>query len=360
VSADPGRRFLGLDARRQRLAGDTALILAVALGIAALLILAWFSRQGLIWILAGAFLAFSIDPLVQLLRRRLKLGVGKAISLAFGIIAALLLVITFIVVPPMIDQAKALEEKIPQYVAQLQGTSASDFLNADGAIAALGSAAKKTVNLFRQAGRIVDLVGAAASGLFALFMIFTFTIYFLVYGRGLRRGIAARLPARSSPHFLGATREMYEMNQGYWYGKFLIALIAGTTCWVGMTVLGLPFAAPLSVFVAITDLIPNIGATIGTIPVAIVGFLEEPWKGVVITAWLILYQQVENNLITPKVFKKTVEMHPLVSIVAVTLGGMMFGILGTLLAIPAVKAAQIAAEGVRASRAAGPQPPPLS
>ena len=76
------------------------------------------------------------------------------------------------------------------------------------------------------------------------------------------------------------------------------------------------YAAPLAIFVGITDLIPNIGATLGTIPVVIVGLLEEPWKGVVAGAVLILYQQVENNLITPKVFKKTVGIssnseHPL-------------------------------------------------
>ena len=72
---------------------------------------------------------------------------------------------------------------------------------------------------------------------------------------------------------------------------------------------------PLALFVGITDLIPNIGATLGTIPVVIVGLLEEPWKGVVAGVVLILYQQVENNLITPRIFKETVEIHPFLSVV---------------------------------------------
>ena len=362
MSSDPDTHFLGIDSRRRRLAGDAALIVGVVLGIAAALSLTWFSRAGLVWILAGAFLAFSIDPFVQILRRRFKLGRGTAISAAFGILAALGLVIVFIVFPPLIDQARALKQQIPGYVAQLQDTGASDSLNADGAIAAAGDAVAKAANLFHQANRIVDLVGVIATGAFALIMIFTFTIYFLVYGQDLRQGIARRLSAPGGLRFLSATRDIYQMNTGYWYGKFLIALIAGTTCWVGMTVLSLPYAAPLSLFVAITDLIPQIGATLGTIPVAIVGFLDAPWKGVAITAWLILYQQVENNLITPKVFKRTVDMHPLVSLTAVTLGGMMFGIMGTLIAIPVVKAVQIAVAAVHAGSSSeasevAPEPP---
>jgi len=147
---------------------------------------------------------------------------------------------------------------------------------------------------------------------------------------------------------------MYDMNQGYWYGKFLIGVIAGLTTFVTMKLLGLPFAAPLSVFVGITDLIPNIGATLGTIPVVVVGLLEEPWKGVVAGAVLILYQQVENNLITPKVFKKTVEIHPFLSVVTVLVFTALFGIVGALVAVPVTKGILIAVDAVREARGARP------
>jgi predicted PurR-regulated permease PerM len=124
---------------------------------------------------------------------------------------------------------------------------------------------------------------------------------------------------------------------------------------VTMKLLGLPFAAPLAVFVGITDLIPNIGATLGTIPVVIVGLLEEPWKGVVAGAVLILYQQVENTLITPKVFKKTVEIHPFLSVVTVIVFTALFGIVGALVAVPVTKGILIAIDAVREARAAAPK-----
>lgn len=347
MAADPTRRFLGLDAHHRSLASDTLVVVSVVLAVVVLLAIAWFARQGILWLIAGGFLAFSIDPLVQLLRTRFHLGRGAGISLAFLVVAAILVVVVFIVVPPVVNGAKELSDRIPSYVEQLQQTSVAQSLNADQAIEAAGGSAQKIAGLFTDSNRIADLIGAFAGGMFALFMLLTFTIYFLVYGRGLRSGIAGRLRPGSGMRFSRATAELYEMNKGYWYGKFLIAAIAGLTCWVGMTALGLPYAAPLSVFVAITDLIPNIGATIGTIPVAIVGLLTEPWKGVVITLWLILYQQVENNVITPKVFKRTVDLHPFVSLVAVTLFGMVFGLIGTLLAIPVVKAVQIVVATMR-------------
>ena len=154
-----------------------------------------------------------------------------------------------------------------------------------------------------------------------------------------------------------ATRRIYTMNTGYWYGKFLIGVIAGLTTFVTMKLLGLPYAAALSLFVGITDLIPNIGATLGTIPVVVVGLLEEPWKGVVAGAVLILYQQVENNLITPKVFKETVEIHPFLSVVTVIVFTSLFGIVGALIAVPVTKAIEILIGAWRVGHAPTLEPP---
>ena len=188
-------------------------------------------------------------------------------------------------------------------------------------------------------------------------MIFTFTLYFLVYGRDLLHGLTGLMPFTYRAPFLDATRRIYTMNTGYWYGKFLIGVIAGLTTFVTMKLLGLPYAAALSLFVGITDLIPNIGATLGTIPVVIVGLLEEPWKGVAAGAVLILYQQVENNLITPKVFKETVEIHPFLSVVTVIVFTSLFGIVGALIAVPVTKAIEILIGAWRVGHAPTLEPP---
>jgi predicted PurR-regulated permease PerM len=340
----------------RRLARNTLLVVLVVLGVVAAIAGLWLVRETIVWLVAAGFLAFSIEPLVRMFQKR-GIGRGSSITLAFIVIAVVILMFSFVVIPPVVDGAKQLADNIPSYTQQLQDTSASDALNADGAIESAGNAAQDTSNFFANSGSVLDAIGALVSGGFAIFMIFTFTLYFLAYSRELVGRVEGRLPVHARTPFRSALKDIYTMNQGYWYGKFLIGVIAGLTTFVTMKLLGLPYAAPLAVFVGITDLIPNIGATLGTIPVVIVGLLEEPWKGVVAGVVLILYQQVENNLITPKVFKQTVEIHPFLSVVTVIVFTALFGIVGALVAVPVTKGIQIVIRAYHETRAAPAETP---
>jgi len=343
-------------ANRRFIATATVVVVAVVLAVSAFLIGLWLVRETIVWLVAAGFLAFSIEPLIRIFTRR-GLGRGWSTALAFLVIAGCVLFFAIAIIPSIVDGAQALKANIPNYVQQLQNTSTADSLNADEAIQTAGNSAEGAANFFESSNKVIDLVGGLASAGFAIFMIFTFTLYFLVYGRDLVEGIVGLMPPSYRPPFMDAARSIYHMNKGYWYGKFLIALIAGLTAFATMKLLGLPYAAPLSLFVAITDLIPNIGATLGTIPVVIVGLLEEPWKGVVAGIVLILYQQVENNLITPRIFKETVEIHPFVSVVAVIVFTSLFGIVGALIAVPVTKAIEILFGVLRAGRAPALEPP---
>jgi len=343
----PNRRFIAV---------ATLVVVAVILSVSALLIGVWLVRETVVWLVAAGFLAFSIEPLIRIFTRR-DLGRGWATGLAFLVIAGVILFFAIALIPSIVDAAQGLKAAIPGYVEQLQATSASDSLNADQAIQTAGDTAEGASNFFERSGKVLDLVGGLASAGFAVFMIFTFTLYFLVYGRDLLTGLTGFMPFTYRAPFLDATRRIYKMNTGYWYGKFLIAVIAGLTTFVTMKLLGLPYAAALSLFVAITDLIPNIGATLGTIPVVIVGLLEEPWKGVVAGAVLIVYQQIENNLITPRIFKETVEIHPFLSVVTVIVFTSLFGIVGALIAVPVTKAIEILIGAWREGRAPTLEPP---
>ena len=328
------------------------------LAVCALLIGLWLVRETIVWLVAAGFLAFSIEPLIRMFVRR-GLGRGASTACAFLVIVAVILFFAIALLPAIVDGAQALKEKVPTYVDQLQNTSAADSLNADDAIQTAGNSAEGSARFFESSGKVLSLIGGIASAGFAAFMIFTFTLYFLVYGREIVDRLSGLMPVSYRGPFMDAARQIYHVNKGYWYGKFLIALIAGLTTFVTMKLLGLPFAAPLSLFVAITDLIPNIGATLGTIPVVVVGLLEEPWKGVVVGAVLILYQQLENNLITPKVFKETVEIHPFVSVVAVIVFTALFGIVGALIAVPVTKAIEILIAAIREGRHAAVLEPPI-
>src|SRR5215207_4650967 len=133
------------------LAWRTAVIVAVVLAVAALLLGLWLVRETIVWLVAAGFLAFSIEPLVQIFQRR-GMGRGASISVAFLVIAAGILVFAFVVIPPAIDGAQALKDEIPAYVDQLQDTSTSDALNADETIETAGNAAEDSGEFFARAG----------------------------------------------------------------------------------------------------------------------------------------------------------------------------------------------------------------
>jgi predicted PurR-regulated permease PerM len=345
----PNRRFFAV---------ATLVVFGIVLAVCALLIGLWLVRETIVWLVAAGFLAFSIEPLIRIFVRR-GLGRGMATTFAFLAIAGAILFFAIALLPAIKEGAQELKAKIPTYVDQLQDTSASDSLNADDAIQTAGDSAQDSSKFFEASDKVLSLIGGLASAGFAAFMIFTFTLYFLVYGRELVDRFSGLMPEPYRAPFVDAVRRIFAVNKGYWYGKFLIGLIAGLTTFVTMKLLGLPFAAPLSLFVGITDLIPNIGATLGTIPVVIVGLLEEPWKGAVVGVVLLLYQQVENNLITPKVFKETVEIHPFLSVVAVIVFTSLFGIVGALIAVPVTKAIEILIAAVRHGRQKATLEPPL-
>jgi predicted PurR-regulated permease PerM len=131
--------------------------------------------------------------------------------------------------------------------------------------------------------------------------------------------------------------------RNYVAGALAQATVAGVTTFIVLTILGVPFAAPLSVIVFFFDLIPLVGATIAAVIVAIVTlFVDFPTATIVWVIWAIIYQQIENSVIQPMIQRRAVDTHPFVVLVAVLFGSTLFGIGGALLAIPVAASAQIA------------------
>jgi predicted PurR-regulated permease PerM len=130
---------------------------------------------------------------------------------------------------------------------------------------------------------------------------------------------------------------------GYVGGVLLQATVAGILAWVVLTILDVPFAAPLALLIFFLDLIPLVGATIGAVMVGIVTlFADFPTDTIVWTIWAIIYQQVENNVIQPRIQQRAVNVHPLGVLVAVLFGSALLGIVGALVAIPVAATLQIA------------------
>jgi predicted PurR-regulated permease PerM len=166
--------------RRRRLADDAVVVIAVVLAVAAVLAMAWATRAIIVWVLAAGFLAFSIDPLVQLLRRKARVGNGAAIALATLVIGLVLFAIGLIILPAVVDGARGLLDAIPAYAERLEDSGFIGSLGAEDQVENAEDATQQISNFFSGISSILGTIGALASGAFAGFMIFVLTIYFLV------------------------------------------------------------------------------------------------------------------------------------------------------------------------------------
>jgi predicted PurR-regulated permease PerM len=316
------------------------LTVAVILG---LLYMLWLVRSVLLLLFVAVFLAIALGPPVAAIHR---LGVPRVLSIftVYLLIAMAIFGVGLLIVPPVVDQVSSLSNDIPGYVKDLQKNRQyrkydekyhiSDKLNAQAKKlpSKLGGAASElssiTVNVF---GKVVQLVTVLTMTFFLLLDAERIAGFFL----GLR------WPG-GGERYRTIAADIYRSTAGYVAGNLLISIIAGGVTYLTLTILGVPFAAPLSVLMAFLDLIPLVGATIGGISIAIVTLFNDfPTSTIVWGIVFLVYQQVENNVIQPIVYRRTVNVAPLIVIVSILIGASLLGILGALVAIPVAAAIQI-------------------
>jgi predicted PurR-regulated permease PerM len=193
-------------------------------------------------------------------------------------------------------------------------------------------------NLLSASGQIALSV---AGMLAALATVLTLT-FFLILGseRYVNTGVGL-FPERHQPLVRGLLSKSAGAISGYITGNLAISVICGITTFVVLLLLGVPYAAPLALLVAVLDLIPLVGATLGGALLVIVGLFVEPWKAVVLLVFVLVYQQVESNFLQPMVYSKAVQLNGLVILIALLVGGQLLGIPGALLAIPVAEIIRI-------------------
>jgi predicted PurR-regulated permease PerM len=160
------------------------------------------------------------------------------------------------------------------------------------------------------------------------------TVLMLLQGPGLMQSGVGLLSPPQQDRMYRIGHESARAITGYVAGNLVISAIAGVTTYLFLTVVGVPFAGVLALWVAIADLIPLVGATMGAIPAVAVAFLHSVPAGFAALTFYVIYQQFENHVLQPTIMAKAVSIRPLVVMVSVLIGVELFGILGALLAIP--------------------------
>jgi predicted PurR-regulated permease PerM len=167
------------------------------------------------------------------------------------------------------------------------------------------------------------------------------TIYFMAAFDRMKAGAYQLVPASRRERVALITDEILTKVGAYMVGALAIAIVAGVSTYVFLIIAGVAYPFALAVVVAVCDLIPQIGATLGAVVVSLVGFASSLSVGIACVVFFVIYQQVENYLIYPKVMRRSVEVSDVAAIVAALLGVALFGVIGALVAIPAVAAIQL-------------------
>ena len=202
-------------------------------------------------------------------------------------------------------------------------------------------------NLFSASGQIAV---SAAGFLAALATVLTLTFFLLLGSERYANAGVGLFPEAHRPLVRRILGQSAGAVSGYVTGNLAISVICGVTTFVVLLLLGMPYVAPLALLVAVLDLVPLVGATLGGALLVIVGLFVEPWKAAMLLVFVLVYQQVESNFLQPIVYSKAVQLNGLVILIALLVGGQLLGIPGALLAIPVAEIIRIVVTEVLAYR----------
>jgi predicted PurR-regulated permease PerM len=297
---------------------------------------AWSVRRILILVVIAAVVAVGMEPAVRQLER-IHVKRGWAVLVIFLGFIAFIALFAALVVPPLVREAKQLANDIPHYIDKLQHSSGwVGGLQRKYHIAEkLRKITEDLPHLASQSfGRILGLTASVAAFIFNMLTIAILMIYFMLALPRLRTGTSSMMSDDHRARFTRMIDQSIEKVGGYVSGNIVVSLIAGVGAFIALTIIGVPFAAALAVFVAITDLLPVIGATLGAIACVLVAAFSSIGHAIATGIYFIVYQQVENYLIAPRVMQKAIDLSPAAAIVSTLIGGALAGFAGAMLALP--------------------------
>lgn len=333
-------------------------VIGIVLAVAAILTMVWIARQVLTWIIVAIFLALALNPAVELFQRRGLARRGLATAVTFLLTIGAIVALGSLFIPTLVSEGRGFAEALPGYVNDV-----SEGRGPLGRLAEEYELEARVREAVDQGGGVARILGLSGTAIAVTKGVLTFvvaivtiaflTFFMLLEGPKWMERLYGLLPERSRDKWRTIGYDIYRTVGGYVTGNLFISLIAGITSTVVLLIMGVPYAVALGVLVAILDLIPLAGATLAAIIVSAVAFIHSIPAGIVVLIFFIVYQQVENHVLQPLVYSRTVQLSPLAILIAVLIGAKIAGILGALAAIPVAGTIQVLLLAWLADRRAG-------
>jgi predicted PurR-regulated permease PerM len=344
------QRRIVIDVPTRTIVRVIALVLAAA---AAVKILGAVSHV-LTWIAVAVFLAVALEPVVRVTERWMS-RTWAVLAVFTGLLMLVALFLAVLIIP-IATQVDDLRDAAPGYLQRLERNQTIRDLNQRYKLVqkAQDAAKQAPARVFGAAGRFVNGVVATLTVLFlTLFLMFELPT--------MSRGLLSLLSEEQAGRVRLVATDVNRSIGGYVLGNLAISVIAGATVGISLWILGVPYAAALAVFMGVCDLVPLVGATVGALAAIGVAFATQGvTAGIVMIVINVVYQQFENHILQPIVYRKTVQLSAFLVLVAVLIGGELMGVLGALVAIPIAGSIQLVVRELRTGTvmAAPPQPEP--
>jgi predicted PurR-regulated permease PerM len=280
---------------------------------------------------------------------RLRFRRGLAVTTVF--LVAVLVAAAFVasVTPPLVRQTQRLATSVPDFARDLSERS-DRFRELDerydisqrvrDAVQDLPSLASTS------AGRALGIVRSLGTTLFKVLTVTILTIYFMLDLPKLIAGAAKLVPKSRRERTQRMSEVVFGRISGYMVGQLTVSFVAALTSIVVLTLLKVPYSLPLGIWVGLSALIPMVGATLGAIPAVIVAFFASFWIGIGTLIFFLVYQQIENYVVSPRVMRQAVDISPAAVILAALVGATLLGFVGALLAIPIAASLKVIAQEV--------------
>lgn len=316
----------------------------------------WFVVQisrVLVWLVIAVFFAIVLAPIVGYLQQRARMPRPLAALTALLVVCAVIAGIVAVLVRPFVVQAQEVIDKLPGYVRQVQSGEGplGGLLRRFDVLQRIQENQQRITGAIQQLGDpALNIVLTAGTVVVGILVVLVLTFLLVLEGPRLTDMAVGLLPPR---HRGRARRVMSDASRavtGYVGGQLLIATLCGGVTYVVLSILGVPFANVVALFVGLVDLIPVVGATIGGLVAVGVSFLHSIAAGIIMIVFILVYQQIENHLLQPFIQSRTVHMNALAVLVSVLIGVELAGILGALLAIPAAGILQVVARDMWSHR----------
>ena len=304
-------------------------------------------RHALLVVYAAVVLAIGFSPIVRIIERQ-RLGVAKrlprwlAILILYVAILGTVALIFALVFPPLVHQAVALWDKLPEMFDRAQ-----QFLISKGWLKehlTMREAVERAPGAGGDAAtQILRTAASLAGGIFGVFTILILTFYMLVDSWALRESALRLFPKRHRARADAASRVVMEKVSAWLGGQLLLAGSIGATSAIGLWALGIPFFYVLALISALGEMIPIVGPFLAAIPAIAVAGTVSVQKVIFVIIFFVIQQQLENHILVPKIMSRQVGVSPVTVIVSLLIGGSLLGVVGALLAVPTAAILQVVA-----------------